>query len=111
MTCSSNLYVNIVQLDTSRGLTSLTEGRFITGFGLARSNIFAELDPGQTDDAVAEEDQGWSFEGRIYAGNATPEQAKQLAKWRLRNGEGTLTALSMVDDTGRPARVEMLVSF
>lgn len=111
VTCTSNLYVNIVQLITSRESTSPVAGKFVTGFGQARSIIFSGLNSGQIDDAVAQEDQGWSLEGRIYAGNATPEQAKQLARWRLRNDEGTLTALRVVDDNGHPATVEMLVSF
>lgn len=111
VTCTSNVFVNIVQLTTARMLTPSTDGRFITGFGLARSILSSALNAGQIDDAVAQQDQGWNFEGSIYAGNATPEQAKQLAKRRLRNSEGMLTALNVMGDKGQPATVELLVSF
>jgi hypothetical protein len=111
VTCTSNVYVNIVQVSPTReSMPSLT-GEFITGFGLARSTTFYERAAGQIDDAVALEDQGWNFEGRLYSGNATPERAEELAKWRLRNNEGTLTAIRVVDDNGQAAAVEMLVSF
>ena len=111
VTCTSNIYVNIAQVSLSRESIPSVAGQFITGFGLARSITFPERIAGQIDDAVAQDDQVWSFEGRIYAGNEAPERAKQLARWRLWNREGTLTALGVAGDNGQSGAVEMLVSF
>jgi hypothetical protein len=111
VTCTSNVYVNIAQVNVTRESISSVAGQFITGFGLARSSTFPERVAGQIDDAVPEDEQGWYFEGRNYAGNETPERAKQLAKWRLWNREGTLTALGVAGDAGQSGAVEMLVSF
>ena len=111
VTCTSNIYVNIVQVSQSRESIRLAVGEFITGFGLARSGTSFERIAGQIYDEVAQDDQGWSFEGRAYAGNETPEQAKRLAKQRLRNSEGTLISLGVAADSGQSGTVEMLVSF
>ena len=120
VTCTSNVYVNIVQVSLPKeSISSIPSipsipsiaGEFITGFGLVRSATFPERSAGQIDDAVALNEQGWNFEGRLYSGNATPERAEQLARWRLRNSEGTLTALRVIGDNGQATAVEMLVSF
>ena len=111
VTCTSNIYVNIVQFSQSRESIRSAVGEFIIGFGLARSGTSLERVAGQIYDEVAQDDQGWSFEGRAYAGTETPEQAKRLAKQRLRNSEGTLIALSVTGDNGQSGTVEMLVSF
>lgn len=111
VTCTSNVYVNITQVSQTRESTPSVTGQFITGFGLVRSSGFSERVAGQVDEPVAQDDQVWSFEGRIYAGNAPPGQAERLAKWRLWNSEGTLTALGVAADDGQPGAVEMLVSF
>lgn len=109
--CNSDVYVNIAQVSLSREAVPSVAGQFITGFGLARSSGFFELVSGQFDDAVAQADQGWNFEGWIYAGNETPGQSRQLVKQRLRQTEGTLTALGVTRENGHPGAVEMLVSF
>ena len=112
VTCTSNVYVNIVKLTASKDSTSAVTGWFVTGFGLARTiAALSESSKGLFDDAVALEDQGWSFEGQIYSSNSTSELARQLARQRLRNSEGTLTALNVVGDNSQAGMVEMLVSF
>ena len=111
VTCTSNVYVNVVQVSLPRESISSIAGEFITGFGLARSTTFPERSAGQIDDAVALDEQGWNFEGWLYSGNATPERAERLARWRLRNSEGTLTALRVIGDNSQATSVEMLVSF
>ena len=110
--CTSNVYVNIVKLTPSKDPTDEVAGWFVTGFGLARTiAAMSERNRGLFDDAVALEDQGWSFEGQIFAENATFEQAKQIASRRIRSSEGILTALNLVGDDSQAGMVEMLVSF
>ena len=111
VTCTSNVFVNIAQVSLSRESLPSVAGQFITGFGLARSIKFSECIVGQINDAAAQVGRGWNFEGWIYACNNTPERARQLARWELRNAEGTLTALRVVGDNDHPGAFEMLVSF
>jgi hypothetical protein len=126
--CTTNVFVNIARVKATE------TGQFITSFRPARDSLFPDfcrneqiafagqpepiacrIDdlPGQIADADVEEGGGWSIEGRLYAvnANATSGQAQTLARLKLGNNQGTLTALRVDHADGRSGAVEMLVSF
>jgi hypothetical protein len=131
--CNSNVYVAIAQVKAVSTTPASQKGRFATSFrpirdtplpdncrteatgatGLAaRASCGLNSYRAQADDSVAETDQGWTVEGRVYAveSNDTP-LGQTLARLRLRNSEGTLTALRLAPGNSRLETVEMLVSF
>lgn len=132
--CSANVYVNIVPVKVTAAVKLPAIGEFITTYRLTRDSALSDdcrreltgisgqairrmcgLDTsrGQSDDSVAEADEGWNLEGRLYATDmhTGSAQAQTLARLKLKNSQGTLTALRVDRTNNRFETVEMLVSF
>ena len=124
--CNSNIFVRIDPLN------GFGDGRFVTGFSPVRDTLLpdncrnergglAGQPAGQacgtgSDDASAvqgdlDDNGGWGMEGRLYSINADAASRPVRARLRLRNSEGTVTALRVDRTASQHDTVELLVSF
>lgn len=124
--CSTNVFVAIAPV------TPPEVGRFMPSFLPARDSLLPDYcrneqmglagqmariacglddDQGPLAHAETEADEGWKIESQLYAVDTHGTQAQTLARLRLEDKRGTLTALRVAHADGRFGPVEMLISF
>lgn len=78
---------------------------------MARTACRLDDDQGPLAYADDEADEGWKVESRLYAVDTEAMPAQALARLRLEDERGTLTALRVAYAEGHFGPVEMLISF